>query len=59
MYACDIHQYLVRQNVFCTISPNITLTNISSYTVCITNKYKIGRKNLKVNALTCIFRRNL
>ena len=33
MYACDIHQYLIRLNMFCTISPNITLTNIWSYTV--------------------------
>ena len=28
MHACDIHQYLIHQNVFCTISPNITLVNI-------------------------------
>ena len=33
MHACDIRQYLIRQNVCCTISPNITLANISSYTV--------------------------
>ena len=33
MHACDIRQYLIRQNVLCTISPNITLANISSYTV--------------------------
>ena len=33
MDACDIRQYFIRQNVFCTISPNITLANISSYTV--------------------------
>ena len=28
MHACDIRQYLIRQNVFCTISPNVTLANI-------------------------------
>ena len=33
MHACDICQYLIRQNDFCTISPNITIANISSYTV--------------------------
>ena len=33
MDACDIRQYFIRQNVFCTISPNITLANISSYMV--------------------------
>ena len=33
MHAYDIRQCLIRQNVFCTISPNITLANISSYTV--------------------------
>ena len=33
MHTCDIHQYLVHQNVFCTILPNITLANISSYMV--------------------------
>ena len=31
MYACM--RYLIRQNVFCTISSNITRTNILSYTV--------------------------
>ena len=30
---CDIHQYLIHQNVFCTTSPNIILANISSYTI--------------------------
>ena len=33
MHACDISQY---QNVLCSISPNTTLANISSYTVYIT-----------------------
>ena len=35
MYACDIRQYLISLNVFCTILPNIALTNISSYTVSV------------------------
>ena len=33
MHACDIHQYLVRQNVFYTILPKFTLANNLSYTV--------------------------
>ena len=33
MHACDIRQYLIHQYVFYTISPNITLANISTYTV--------------------------
>ena len=33
MHACDIRQYLIRQYMFCTISSNITLANILSYTV--------------------------
>ena len=35
MHAYDIRQSLIRQNVFCTISPNNTLTNISSYKVSV------------------------
>ena len=33
MHACDIRQYLIRQNVFCTILPRFTLTNNLSHTV--------------------------
>ena len=35
MHACDIRQYLTRQNVLCTILPYNTLANILSYTVCV------------------------
>ena len=35
MYGCDIRQYLIRQNMCCTILPNITLANILSYTLCV------------------------
>ena len=41
MHACDICQYLNCQNVFCTISPNITLANISPYMVY--SKIKLTR----------------
>ena len=41
MHACDI-----RQNVFCTISPNITLANIPSYTVSL--RYSSSAVNLNV-----------
>ena len=27
MHACDIHQYLIRQNIFSTTSPKFTLAN--------------------------------
>ena len=42
MRACDIRQYLIRQNVFCTNSPNITLANILFYTVVVIKIYFTG-----------------
>ena len=46
MDACDICQYLISQNMFCTIMPIITLANISSCTVTVLGirirKYLVG-----------------
>ena len=33
MHACDICQYLIHQNIFCTILPKFILANNLSYTV--------------------------
>ena len=40
MHECDICQYLICQNVFCTISPKFTLTNNSSNTVSFKVRYR-------------------
>ena len=33
MHTCDIHQYLIRQNVFALFRQKLTLTNNLSYTL--------------------------
>ena len=42
MHACNIRQYLIRKNVFCTISPKFTLANNLSYTLA----YNFVGKNI-------------
>ena len=58
MHACEIRQYLIRQNMLCTISPNITLANIPSYTLCNNLTFTFPRTLLlikaKCNTIVCM-----
>ena len=45
MHACDIRQYLICQNIFCTILPKFTLVNNLSFTV-VTFVFTTMPKNL-------------